>query len=232
MYFRPHYVKNGLVLYLPMDSIVGGKVLDVSGNGNHGTVYGAVSVAGKRGRGLSFDGVDDYVSCPYSASLGINGNLSLGCFIKLAPGMKATVQHFTGVIGRNYTNYALELGKNSSSTLAAERLMLWKANGSGAFETQSYYRSFQEEIWYHIFVTFNSATLLATYYINGFPTYNRTCLSSATYVTNNPFYIGARSPSAYSFYGLIDEVMVYNRALTPAEIRYNYLARRDLMRIG
>ena len=48
----------------------GNIIKDSSGNGNHGEVLGnAKRAGGKFGKGLAFDGVDDYVKVPNSDSL-------------------------------------------------------------------------------------------------------------------------------------------------------------------
>ncbi|HHE64727.1 MAG TPA: hypothetical protein ENL09_01770, partial [Bacteroidetes bacterium] len=45
--------------------------------------------------------------------------------------------------------------------------------------------------------------------------------------TNMNFYIGNYGTgNSYNFPGVIDEVRVYNRALTPAEIQQNYEAEK------
>ena len=63
--------KEGLVLYIPVDSNYSNIVFDVSEKLNHGTRYGAiVTDNGKVGEGLQFDGVDDYVDIRYSPEFG------------------------------------------------------------------------------------------------------------------------------------------------------------------
>jgi len=57
------------VLYLPFDYDDGSYARDRSGYNNHGTIYGATPGTGKIGMARSFDGVDDYVEVPDSASL-------------------------------------------------------------------------------------------------------------------------------------------------------------------
>ena len=46
----------------------GAVLLDKSGNGNNGTISGAAAALGKLGQGMSFDGIDDYVSIPNPAT--------------------------------------------------------------------------------------------------------------------------------------------------------------------
>ena len=52
----------------------GGQVLDSTGNGNHGMIYGATATQGPLGTALAFDGVDDYVDCGNSVTLDPGAN--------------------------------------------------------------------------------------------------------------------------------------------------------------
>jgi len=65
-------LEEGLVLYLPFEEGYGNYTLDWSGNDNSGRIYGATWTSGKIGKALSFDGVDDYVEIPHSDSLNLN----------------------------------------------------------------------------------------------------------------------------------------------------------------
>ena len=53
-----------------------GDVVDASGNGNDGTMSGAARGAGRHGSGLAFDGFDDLVTIPDSASLDLTSGLT------------------------------------------------------------------------------------------------------------------------------------------------------------
>jgi len=55
---------GGLVAYWSFDEGSGNTLHDLSGNENHGTIYGAVWTGGKSGNALYFDGDDDYVEIP------------------------------------------------------------------------------------------------------------------------------------------------------------------------
>jgi hypothetical protein len=62
------------------DGTYSSRLLDASGNGNHGTVFGCTPVAGITGRALSGDGVNDYVAFGDVAK--ITGALTLACWAK------------------------------------------------------------------------------------------------------------------------------------------------------
>jgi len=60
---------RGLVLWLKFNEGSGNIAYDSSLYNNHGTIYGAVYTDGKFGKALSFDGVDDYVEVPDSPTI-------------------------------------------------------------------------------------------------------------------------------------------------------------------
>ena len=75
--------KDGLVAFWRFDEGKGDRLLDASGNDNHGRIQGANWVEGRVGGGLRFDGADDYVDVSKSASLdSISKEITLMCWIK------------------------------------------------------------------------------------------------------------------------------------------------------
>jgi hypothetical protein len=74
---------KGLVACWSFDEGKGNQLLDTSGHGNHGEIHGTKWAKGRVGGGLLFDGVDDYVVVPKSASLNsISKEITLMCWIK------------------------------------------------------------------------------------------------------------------------------------------------------
>ena len=69
---------EGLVLWLDFNKC---QAIDLSGNGNNGTIYGAQCVEGRSGKALSFDGVDDYVEVNDSESLDITNGITILAWI-------------------------------------------------------------------------------------------------------------------------------------------------------
>jgi len=55
---------------------------DVSGNEHHGTINGARWTAGKEGKSLTFDGVDDFVAIPYSSDLDLSTNYTIEVWLR------------------------------------------------------------------------------------------------------------------------------------------------------
>ena len=74
----------GLVAAYAFDEGAGASVADGSGNGNGGTVTGATWTRGRYGSALRFDGSDDLVRVPSSASLDVGSELTLSAWIRPA----------------------------------------------------------------------------------------------------------------------------------------------------
>jgi hypothetical protein len=74
----------GLVGAYSFDERSGTSVPDDSGNGNVGRITGATWTRGRYGNALSFDGADDIVRVPPSASLDVGSGLTLSAWIRPA----------------------------------------------------------------------------------------------------------------------------------------------------
>jgi hypothetical protein len=74
----------GLVAAYAFDEGAGASVADGSGNGNVGMVTGATWTRGRYGSALRFDGADDLVRVPPSASLDVGSELTLSAWIRPA----------------------------------------------------------------------------------------------------------------------------------------------------
>jgi hypothetical protein len=196
-----------LVLDLPMDEIVSGKVLDQTANHNDGTVYGATLVAGKAGNALSFDGTDDYVRVAHSASI-MPTRISVTARIKLTNKNK-----YQSVI---FKAYGVDYG-------GAYRLRIEDSNAVGFSIYTSTFKvthdfTLTTDIWYYLAGVYDGANIIG--YLNGVagtPVAQTGDITSTT----DPLWIGVRDRAGSKdlpFDGIIDEVRIYNRALSAAEI--------------
>jgi hypothetical protein len=73
---------NGLVAAYDFEEGSGKKVVDASGQGNHGTIMGALRIPnGRYGQALAFDGVNDWVSVKDDSSLDLSNGMTLEAWV-------------------------------------------------------------------------------------------------------------------------------------------------------
>jgi len=174
--------------------------LDIVGT-NHGVlINGATYATGKVGEAFSFDGVDDYVQAPDSASLDITSQITLDAWIyPVALGGrvvdKISVGGADGFLIDTYTGKV--------------RLI---AAGSAWVESSTILST---GTWTHIAGTYDGSVVKV--YVNGL--LDGSAAGTAAIPTNNlPLRIGADQNGGSVFNGLIDEVEIFNRALSASEI--------------
>jgi len=212
---------EGLVAYYSFDEGEGNVLHDLSGNGNDGTIYGAKWVDGKYGKALSFDGRDDYVEIPDDNSLDLT-TMSVGCWFKSGP---------------NVNNYRSMVSKELSSgytIIWPYRLMILKNTGKVRFDFTMNHRTkdgyietnnvYNDDRWHYVTVSRDDNIKELKIYIDG--KLDNSKYYSGNIDQNNEVaklgispYTEQNTYGSYPFDGIIDEVRIYNRALTESEIK-------------
>jgi len=216
---------KGLVGHWTMNEGEGGVAHDLSGNDNHGTlVNGPTWANGKAGEALDFDGASDYIAISDSeattSNLAITGAITLSAWVKLNDMTSEVIMgrgSGTGSAG-NY-GYVLMV-YNGSVVLNMHSNTAVYALGS-VLATDSN--------WHFITATWDGTmnTNGVKIYIDG--TLSRQGTSTIS-VMGQPVYqfrIGVSSSSLAYVNGLIDDVRIYNRALTEDEVRLIYESGLD-----
>ena len=190
------------------------EVRDISTSRNHGNASTSMSsnalVKGKIGQGMYFDGVNDYirtVNNPLNATEPNGFSVSLWF-------MKATT---TGV------QYIVEFGGSGAFALMDDQA---SAGLQGLIRDSTYHwttaRRIPRDVWYHVVLSYNPYTDILMEVLNGEVVHNATTSFSGTFINPNPLFIGGRTYGTGMFKGKIDDVRVYNRALSATEIQQLY----------
>jgi len=197
-------------------------VLDSSGYNNHGTNSGATatSTGGFNGGGaFSFDGVDDYVNVPSNTSLNaLNDKQTWSFWVK--------ANNLTGdnkaILSNRGTGAFIYISQASGSNNFKFRI------NDGTTDTSKWDVSVSDiTAWNYITLTINGFNSTgAKIYTNGeFNSYID--ISTLTSLANtNGIKIGEQS--TIYFDGSIDNVQIYNRALSADEIKALYLQRAEV----
>lgn len=198
-------LSSGLVGYWSFDPIVGTLAPDRSGQGNHGTLTnGPISTEGKIGRGLSLLSASDYVEVANTTSLQINQG-AVGAWIKTSDSGAG----YHGIVVKEFS-YGIFLISNVVG------IYDWS---TGA--TRSTGVNLADGLWHHVVLTFNSGEANNTkIYIDGAHVLDTT-MTVQTHLNEN-LGIGDSIGNSQNFIGSIDEVRVYNRALSAGEVRALY----------
>ena len=203
-----------LVGYWTFDEGFGSTATDSSGYGNDGTLYGGLDSTGwtagcHSGYCLEFDGQDDYVR--------INnfGDFSNGFTIIFWFKMSERVNMQRPISSIFFsTCYVSDLAPYSMPCYIGDGI---------SFPSSQSTSGWSYDTWTHFTMTYDTATGDWIIYRNGNPV--GTSSSSVVMDMTNYFCIGANcwaTGSEGNFNGTIDEVKIYNRALTAEEINVSY----------
>ena len=185
------------------------KVYDRSGQGNNGYFRnGATSsakISGKLGQGLSFDGVNDHVFISNISSVTTNYSVAFWMYFgQLLPG------------GTQYGLFTI--GGGCSYVLNEnEKLGNWN-NGSAGSEETGFGTALTPGAWRHVTFVNNGGTLSA--YVDG--ALSGTPISSTPQCFGGDVEIGGWTANSNYINGKMDDVRIYNRALSPTEIQQLY----------
>lgn len=207
---------DGLVAYYPFT----GNAIDASGNGNNGVVYGATlttDMSNSPDKAYYFDGNGDYIDCGNRSSLQVSGNITVCSWAKLQP-----TSHGQAVVNKYHLNadkgWLLEATPDGRVCFDGRPGPGGEMSNSG-FSSQSIF----DDTWHFLVGQRQNSTWKI--YVDGM-------LASQAEGSNGDFtnsinlMIGVQSdrPSdgaAFS-HAVIDDIRIYNRALTDSEIQQLY----------
>jgi len=212
---------EGLIAYWPFN----GNANDESGNEINGTVIGPILTSDRHGNNnsaYSFDGQNDYIEAEASKLPSAERTISLWFYantVENRPGLLG----YGGISGKKGTSWLMGLNMNGRKSFHMS--CHWLIN-----RIDYYYTNSPVEDWYHCVITTDSNG--TRIYINGVEEVSNTTFVSNTYVDARELGIGVvSSPNGivpYAdgntkyFYGSIDDIRIYNRALNESEIQVLY----------
>jgi hypothetical protein len=197
---------DGLVAYYPFN----GNADDESGNGNHGIVYGVTLTTDRLGNpnsAYSFDGVNDYIAS--NSNISLNTTFSVILWFKYTEPMEGGTLFQRGYQG--WCWYEPNININETSTLTAK---VSGCDNEGAVGSSGIISG----EWYQVAIVARDGS--QEFYMNGEK------IASAEHTLRYMFaykaFIGVsanqNTPVDRHFHGIIDDVRIYSRALSEAEI--------------
>ena len=206
-------VTEGLIAHYPLN----GNALDYSGNGNDGIVYGATVAAGQGQKCYSFDGVDDYIDISSS--------------IKNLVGAERYTLHFKFYDEDSVeTNQRCVLGLNTGLGGNDNKLMYFTRISTGVtnlynFGNDTPLTKTSRNTYVSVALIIDTIDKKIQVFQDGVSIYSGTFNNSGTILATDKLFIGQELDGGGNsdyFKGKIQDVRIYNRALSPEEVLINY----------
>jgi hypothetical protein len=206
----------GLVGHWKLDEGSGTIVYDSSRNENHGTLHGPTwrPSDGQIGGALEFDGINDYVEIPDDSSFDITNEITVTAWINPVDvaDWRTIISKYAHTPAWRKDLYWFLNGGNIGVSLAGP-------SGIGGDDWIPNV-PIESGTWTHVALSYDGIVMkmykngvnLATNSISG----NLLLGDSAS---NESFYIGQNTEWGEYFDGLIDDVRVYDRTLTPGQVQ-------------
>jgi hypothetical protein len=207
--------EEGLIGYWSFDELEEGdtEFLDLSGNGIHGTLRSNTHpIEGKFGKALKFNGLADYAEIPFESGLSCPDAMSFEAWIYPTPPHQKDVN---GGIVNNLHGYG-----NSRFLITKTGMVMAEIYVAGQGHVQVKGPNAPSASWSHVVYVYDGTQGIV--YVNGEPG-TPISYSGNVYTSNRNLTIGwGHSYDNYHYNGLIDEIKIYNRALSPQEIGVKY----------
>ena len=222
-----NWYRNGVslaVLNMPMEGEVSNmtNVRDYSGNGNNGTNISAIwnRFGGYDGYGaFEFDGIDDWINVGYDDTLNITEDLSISYWIKNSTNNNAATTDWVITRGDSWNNFNWGIVKSTGVLGKFQFRITPYCNGTGASAGNFY---IQDDNWHHVAVAYESSDGTYNVWVDGVVNLTADTSLETLCSTTNDLYIGGGITSRY-FNGSLDDVMIFNRTLTPQQVAALYL---------
>ena len=204
-------LQKGLVGHWTMsqDSLKGSLLADKTPYENDGTIYGATFTTDRKGKAnsaMSFDGVDDYIDIENTL---LNGLTKFTFSI-----------WFKGNGFRGLFSFAKTIRDTWRLTPHTETTIRFRDNSGNTYDSVILGMTTD---WNHFVAVYDASINKITYYMNNIAVASANPTGTAMYTDIDSFTIGKILDASYQpFKGSIDDVRIYNRALSEPEIKTLY----------
>lgn len=211
-------VSNGIIGHWTFDEMRGGIAYDSSGYGSDGTIIGATWTTGIAGGALSFDGAGNYVNCGNAAILNPANAITVSAWWK--PTVSFGGSGNDPIVDKGYyfhgaPYYQYHLGVTGDLYGVSQASVGFSVAPVGGPTTPAHTWSVGN--WYLVTGTYDGVSVRV--YVNG-NLMVQAAGSGAMVDYGMPVLIGKFANLPYSLAGIIDDVQMYDRALTCTEVQF------------
>ena len=207
------FLSNGLVGYWKMDETATPSV-DSSGNGNSGTWNGnTAGTTGKYGNGTTYDGTGDNITVS-GDSIRTTGNTTISLWVK-STSADTNRGLFYKDNGGGTGGWGMRVMYSNSYIYASA---VYTAPSVDSLSTDAVVITSGQ--WNHVTAVWKDGQYIQLF-INGVESSKVSTTGTTLRTSNQNHSIGGRLASEY-FTGQLDDVRIYNRAFSPAEVSRLY----------
>lgn len=219
-----YYLRTAPLLYYDMETLRSTAMQDLSGNGNIGTVAGTTSLQGRMGMALQFNGASDYVLSANPMASFPKDSFTLAAWVKRSGSGVIFDEQGSGAPYAGWHDSQMEILSDGTVKMG-----VWPRTVTltcGAIDTS----------WHHLALTYDRQSGALRCFVDGVQraagTMSRDSSGASTYVLGRGDTTSLGNGG--SFNGVIDEVQIWNTALTAASVRasYNLGSRSGYVAVG
>jgi hypothetical protein len=207
-----------LIGYWDFDEGIGSVLHDNSVFGNDGIIHGASWTNGIRGNALRFDGINDYVDIGNDKSIKPDFPITISCWIKAERENSYSIIFLNDKWKNNKGYYGVLLLKNEDDKF---KINYGDGDEGGPDDRRGKESTtiINTNIWYHVVGIVRGPTDMDIYIngVNDGGSYDGSGGSTIGY-SDSSGYIAQTGHLEHFFEGIIDEMRIYNRALSENEI--------------
>ena len=214
---------EGLIAYYPFN----GTAEDVTTNNFDGIIHGAILTTDRKGvinSSYAFDGIDDYINVPHNQALNLSGDFSISLWVQVAA-VQEPHEGINDILRKwNGTAEGYPFSISYLNPLAADdvedKIIYVRYDGQGCAHAPTTFSPLvTNDVFAHI-VLIKSGSKLRHYYNNVLiEEINDTTSSSSCSINNTAdMTIACRGNLVRFFKGKIDDIRIYNRAVSSDEV--------------
>lgn len=224
-----NYINQGLVLYMPFDR----SIVDSSGKGNHGIATNQRYTADPLGNPNSaylFNGDSNYITIPNHQTLNPNKQITITMWLRV----DSIQDNYMDILVKGGPVYGY-FANRQYGIYTKQNINHWypewksAGDGMGQHECDSHNHSYTVGSWNFFAFVVDRINKKMQIYANGVLTTEVYDSYSSFNINRNPLMIGASGENLYQhapFRGAMDNLRIYNRALTRSQINQMYNLRK------
>jgi hypothetical protein len=227
--FVSNVMAQNIPSYVPKDGLVGwwpfnGNANDESGNGNHGTVNGATLTADRNGfsnKSYNFDGNSNYILIEDSPKLQLN-EITISYWVKTGNTNPMYLICKQNINDASNSNYVVQFNPLPSGANTHRFHSSYNSCPNTSWKINDYKSTFTDNVW-HNFISIVSLDSLK-FYFDGNLIYASKNSSGEMTGCNGSELLFGRGWNNYPYYfkGQLDDISIYNRALSEQEVKQLY----------